>query len=175
MLPNAPDHFLQTRTVLLFGEVTPALAQTATEQLLVLAARSEAGIKLVVNAQGGAVSTGEALYDVVAGLGQRVLVIGAGAVSHAAALAFVAPPVGQRFCLPHARFSLQQSLGGGGFARQDLLAQQRRRLQALFARQTHMPTYPRTHTRFFHRAASATQPSASRCSTTSKCSAARPA
>ncbi len=167
--------------MLLFGEVTPALAQTATEQLLVLAARSGAGIKLVVNAQGGAVSTGEALYDVVAGLGQRVLVIGAGAVSHAAALAFVAPPVGQRFCLPHARFSFQQNLGGGGFAGQDLLAaadllaQQRRRLQALFARQTHMPTYPRTHTRFFHWAASATQPSASRCSTTSKCSAARPA
>ena len=141
--PTDPaDQYLQTRTVLCFGEVTPPLAQRVAEQLLLLASRSSLPIKLVVNAQGGPVSAGEALYDVVAGLGAPVRVIGAGAVSSAAALAFVAPPRDQRFCLPHARFSLFQNfgttapLGPDPQAVAQELARHRRRVQELLARQT---------------------------------------
>ncbi len=144
-LPDLGQQSLKTRTVLFFGEVTAALAQTVSEQLLLLAAHSTAAIKLVVNAQGGAVSTGEALYDVIAGLGAPVQAIGAGAVSGAAVLAYVAVPRARRYCLPHARFALHQALEGGHLPGRDLLAaadeiaRHRRRLHELFARQTGQP------------------------------------
>ena len=144
MYPAASDHqVLQTRTVLCFGEVTDALAQTVAQQLLLLAAGSQLPIKLVVNAQGGAVSAGEALHDVIAGIGAPVKTIGAGAVAGAAALAFLAPPLAQRYCLPHARFALHQPLdaprAGDVLAAAEALAHHRRRLHALLARQTGQP------------------------------------
>jgi ATP-dependent Clp protease protease subunit len=133
---------LQTRAILMFGEVTAALAQSVSQQVLLLAARSQADIKLLVSAQGGPAEVGEALFDVLRGVGTRVLVIGAGAVANAAALAFVAPPLAQRFCLPHARFALDQRMGGVAESSRDpvggaaAMAAQRGRLNALFARQT---------------------------------------
>lgn len=136
---------LQTRTILMFGEVTPALAQSVSQQLLLLASRSQDDIRLMVNAQGGLASDGEALFDLLRGIGPRVLVIGAGAVANAAALAFVAPPRAQRFCLAHARFSLAQRFGTGLPAGADLvaaagsIAAQRRRIAALFAEQLGQP------------------------------------
>lgn len=145
-LSQPDDQFLQTRTVLCFGEVTPGLAQTVSEQLLLLASRSTKPIKLIINAQGGPVSAGEALYDVIAGLGAPVKAIGAGAVSAAAALAFLAPPRARRFCLPHARFSLHQALGANPpllgtdiLAAAGEVARHRRRLHELLARQTGQP------------------------------------
>src|SRR5260370_37449922 len=90
---------LETRTILMFGEFTPALAQRVSQQLLLLASRSRDDIKLLVNAQGGQASDGEALFDLLRGVEPRVLVIGAGALAGAPALAFVAPPRAQRFCL----------------------------------------------------------------------------
>ena len=143
--PAPEQQSLQTRTVLLFGEVTAALADRTAQQFLLLAAQSQADIKLMVNAQGGVGSAGEALYDLIAGLGAPVKVIGAGAVWQAAALAFVAPPRARRYCLPHARFSLYQALEATGFPGHDVVAaaealgRQRRRLHELFARQTGQP------------------------------------
>jgi ATP-dependent Clp protease protease subunit len=136
---------LETRTILMFGEFTPALAQRVSQQLLLLASRSPDDIKLLVNAQGGQASDGEALFDVLRGVEPRVLVIGAGAVAGAPALAFVAPPRAQRFCLPHARFSLFQRSNGGLSAGADLLAAaeavagQRERITHIFARQMGQP------------------------------------
>ena len=139
---------LETRTILLFGAFTPALAQRVSQQLLLLAARASDDIKLLINAQGGQASDGEMLFDLVRGLGPRVLVIGAGAVAGAPALAFVAPPREQRFCLPHARFSLAQQLDthlpAGADAAMALAAMQamvahRERLTRLFAEQMGQP------------------------------------
>src|SRR5258708_39271484 len=103
---------LETRTILMFGEFTPALAQRVSQQLLLLASRSPDDIKLVVNGQGGQASDGEALFDLLRGVEARVLVIGAGAVAGAPARAFVAPPRAQRYCLPHSPFSFVHRLCG---------------------------------------------------------------
>jgi ATP-dependent Clp protease protease subunit len=141
---------LQTRTILMFGEVTAALAQSISQQILLLASRSPADIKLMINAQGGLASDGQALFDLLRGSGPRVLVVGTGAVANAAALAFVAPPRSQRFCLPHARFSLRQYFGRAGLgvgpastadlaAAAERLAAERKRVSALFAEQLGQP------------------------------------
>jgi len=136
---------LETRTILMFGELTPALARSVSQQVLLLASRSPADIRLLVNAQGGEASDGEAMFDLLRGAGPRVLVIGAGTVANAAALAFVAPPRAQRFCLPHARFSLAQHFGAARPPGADLLAAatavaaQRQRITALLAGQLGQP------------------------------------
>jgi ATP-dependent Clp protease, protease subunit len=142
-LSNQLDQqFMETRTVLVFGELTPALVQRVSQQVLLLAARSAAAMRLLINAQGGTVASGEALLDVLRGVGAPVKVIGTGAVANAAALAYLAPPRAQRYCLPHARFSLYQSYsapGGDVLAAAALVAQQRARVAALIARQTGQP------------------------------------
>lgn len=132
----------ETRTVLVFGEMTPALVERVSQQVLLLAARSPAPIKLMVNAQGGSVTTGEALLDLLRGVGAPVKTIGAGAVANAAALAYLAPPRERRYCLPHARFSFFQNFGAPGgdlLAGAALAAQQRARVAALLAAQTGQP------------------------------------
>ena len=136
---------METRTILMFGEFTPALAQRVSQQLLLLASRSRDDIKLVMNAQGGLASDGEALFDLLRSVEPRVLVIGAGVVAGAPALAFVSPPRAQRFCLPHARFALSQRFSGGLPAAADVLAAaraiaaQRERIIQIFAEQLGQP------------------------------------
>jgi ATP-dependent Clp protease protease subunit len=128
--------------VLCFGALTPELISRVSQQVLALAARSAAAIKLLLNAQGGAVADGEALLDLLRGVGAPVYVIGTGAVANAAALAFLAPPRAQRYCLPHARFSFYQTFsapGGDVLAAASLVAQQRARVAALIAAQTGQP------------------------------------
>lgn len=135
---------LQTRTILLFGELTTSQAQTVGQQLLLLA-RSPGDIKLVLSSQSGPAEAGEALFDLLRGISAPVRVIGAGAVAEAAALVFAAPPLAQRGCLPHARFSLHQRLGPVGQLGQDVVteafevARRRERLDEIFARQTGQP------------------------------------
>jgi ATP-dependent Clp protease protease subunit len=149
-LPGLPPGGLaQTRTVLLFGTLTPALAQNASQQLLVLRAQSSAPIKLVINAQAGALTAAEGLFDLVRALGAPVKTIAAGAVANGAALVYVAPPRERRFSLPNARFCLYQSFEpppisgrdavAAATAAAEWLAQQRARLARLFAAQTGQP------------------------------------
>lgn len=136
------QQLFETRTVLVFGELTPALVQRVSQQVLLLAARSAAGIKLLLNAQGGSVASGEALLATLRGVGVSVKTIGVGAVANATALAYLAPPRAQRYCLPHARFSFHQTYtapGGDVLAAAPLVAQQRARVAALVAQQTGQP------------------------------------
>jgi ATP-dependent Clp protease protease subunit len=149
-LPGLPTGGLaQTRTVLLFGSLSPALAQTATQQLLLLAAQGSAPIKLVINAQAGPLTAAEGLFDLIRAFDAPVKTIAAGTVANAAALVYAAPPREQRFSLPHARFSLFQPFEpppmpgrdavSAALAAADWLSQQRARLARLFAAQTGQP------------------------------------
>lgn len=136
------QQLFETRTVLVFGELTPALAQRVSQQVLLLAARGPGDIKLLINAQGGTVASGEALLDVLRGVGVRIKTIGTGAVANAAALAYLAPPQALRYCLPHARFSFYQSFAApvsDVLAAAALVGQQRQRVAALIAQQTGQP------------------------------------
>jgi ATP-dependent Clp protease protease subunit len=124
---------LETRTVLLFGELTAE------------AARSGDAIRLVINSPGGAFEAAEGLFDVVQGLGAPVSTLGAGAVAGAATLVYLAPPKARRLSLPHARYSLYQTfegaagLSGDVLAASQLLALRRGRAAATIARQTGQP------------------------------------
>jgi ATP-dependent Clp protease protease subunit len=103
---------LESRTVLIFGEITPTLAQATTAQLMALAARSDEPIRVLIHSPGGHVESGDTIHDVIRFIRPDVKMIGTGWVASAGALVYVAARRENRFALPNTRFLLHQPLGG---------------------------------------------------------------
>lgn len=143
--PNAMTKLFASRTVLLFGEITSALAERVSAQLLALAAESREPIRVLVHSQGGHVESGDSIHDVVRFIEPEVRMIGTGWVASAGALVFVAAKPENRFALPNTRFLLHQPLGGVGGAASDIeietrqIVAMRERLNRIFARETKQP------------------------------------
>ncbi|HPG41207.1 MAG TPA: ATP-dependent Clp protease proteolytic subunit [bacterium] len=108
------NKLLESRTIMIFGEINQKIAQEVTEKLLILANESDEKIKIYINSQGGHVESGDTIYDMIRFLEPMVYIIGTGWVASAGALIYSAPPVKQRLCLPNTRFLLHQPSGGVG-------------------------------------------------------------
>jgi ATP-dependent Clp protease protease subunit len=134
-----------SRTVLIFGEVNTALAESVSAQLLALAAAGPEPIKVLLHSPGGHVEAGDTIHDVIRCVVPEVHMIASGWVASAGALIYVAAPLRHRVALPNTRFMLHQPLGGAGGpvsdveieARQILLM--RERLNRIFADATGQP------------------------------------
>jgi ATP-dependent Clp protease, protease subunit len=100
------------RTVLIFGEIDPRLAESVTGQLLALAASGDEPIRVVISSQGGHVESGDVIHDVIRFIEPEVRVVGAGWVASAGALIYVAAKREHRFALPNTRFMLHEPSGG---------------------------------------------------------------
>jgi ATP-dependent Clp protease protease subunit len=103
---------LESRTVLIFGEVDSMLAQATAARLLALAARSDEPIRIVIHSPGGHVESADTIHDVIRFIRPEVRMIGTGWVASAGALIFAAARREHRFALPNTRFLLHQPLGG---------------------------------------------------------------
>lgn len=145
VLPRVAETLYTSRTVLIFGEITTALAASVTAQLLALSAESSAPIRVLVNSQGGHVESGDTIHDVVRFIEPEVTMIGTGWVASAGALIFVAAKPENRVCLPSTRFLLHQPLGGVGGRASDIEIEAaqilaiRERLNRTFAAATGQP------------------------------------
>jgi ATP-dependent Clp protease protease subunit len=143
--PSAMPKLYASRTVLLFGEITTALAERTSAQLLALAAESSAPIRMLVHSPGGHVESGDSIHDVIRFIEPEVRMIGTGWVASAAAAVFVAAKPTCRFALPNTRFLLHQPLGGVGGAVSDIEIEARQilavreRVNRIFARETNQP------------------------------------
>ncbi|MET0595316.1 MAG: ATP-dependent Clp protease proteolytic subunit [Polyangiaceae bacterium] len=143
--PSAMAKLFASRTVMLFGEITSALAERVGAQLLALAAESRDPIRMLVHSQGGHVEAGDSIHDIVRFIEPEVRMIGTGWVASAGALVFVAAKPENRFALPNTRFLLHQPLGGVGGAASDIeietrqIIAMRERLNRVFARETKQP------------------------------------
>lgn len=104
--------FLETRTVLIFGQIDHKLAQTVSAQLLYLDHLNHEPIKLFVNSPGGHVESGDTIHDLIQYITSPVLVIGTGWVASAGTHIFLGAAKEQRFCLPNTRFLIHQPSGG---------------------------------------------------------------
>ncbi len=139
------EHLFAARTVLIFGEVTTALAEVVTAQLLALDKRSPDPIRVFIHSQGGHVEAADTMHDVIQTLAAPVRVIGTGWVASAGALVYVSVPRTRRIALPNTRFLLHQPMGGvsGPSTDVEIEARQilamRRRLQQIFAAATAQP------------------------------------
>jgi ATP-dependent Clp protease protease subunit len=138
----ATDALFEARTVLIFGEVNTTLARSVTSQLVALASRSDAPVRVLVNSPGGHVESGDTIHDVIKAITPEVVMIGTGWVASAGALIYVAAKKKNRYALPNTRFLLHQPLGGAGGAQSDIeieatqILLMRERLNGIFAKAT---------------------------------------
>lgn len=138
----ASERLFAARRVLVFGEVTPRLAEQVSLQLLALAASSHEPIVVFINSPGGHVESGDTIHDVIRFVDADIKVVGTGWVASAGALIYAAVDRNQRYALPNTRFLLHEPSGGmrGQAADIEIEARQvlhmRARLNAIFARAT---------------------------------------
>lgn len=143
--PPMMEKLLETRTILLFGEINMKVAQEITRQLLILAADSDEPIKMIINSPGGHVESGDTIHDMIRFVNVPVKVVGTGWVASAGALIYAAADKENRFSLPNTRFLLHQPMGGARGQAADIaieaqeILKTRRRLNEIFARQTGQP------------------------------------
>src|SRR5476649_608017 len=55
------EKFLETRTILLFGEISQKSAREVCEKLILLSSLNDDDIKLIINSQGGHVEAGDTI------------------------------------------------------------------------------------------------------------------
>ena len=139
------EKMLDTRTILLYGEINQKVAREITEKLLLLSADSDDPIKLIINSQGGHVESGDTIFDMIRYVKPRVQIIGTGWVASAGALIYVSVPQEDRFSLPHTRYMIHQPMGGVRGQASDIaieakeIVKMRERLNQTFADQTDTP------------------------------------
>jgi ATP-dependent Clp protease protease subunit len=145
-LPNVLSRKLfDSRSVLIYGEITSALARSVSGQLLAMATDSDGDITCYVHSQGGHVEAGDTIHDMIAFVKPRVRMIGTGWVASAGAHIYLAVPKVDRFCLPNTRFLLHQPMGGSMGRASDLeieaaeILRMRGRLNRVIAERTGQP------------------------------------
>jgi ATP-dependent Clp protease protease subunit len=139
------EKFLETRTILLFGEISQKSAREVCEKLILLSSLNDDDIKLIINSQGGHVEAGDTIHDMLTFVKPKVKILGTGWVASAGALIYVSVPVQDRYSLPNTRFMLHQPSGGVGGQATDIsieaqeILKMRDRLNKIFSVQTGQP------------------------------------
>jgi len=139
------EKILETRTILLFGEISQKSAREVCQKLILLAALNDNPIKLIINSQGGHVEAGDTIHDMIKFVKPKVKILGTGWVASAGALIYISVPLEQRFSLTNTRYMLHQPSGGVGGQATDIsieaveILKMRDRLNNLFAKQTGQP------------------------------------
>jgi ATP-dependent Clp protease protease subunit len=139
------EKFLETRTILLFGEISQKSAREVCEKLILLSSLNDDPIKLIINSQGGHVEAGDTIYDMLTFVKPKVKILGTGWVASAGALIYVSVPVEDRYSLRNTRYMLHQPSGGVGGQASDIsieaqeILKMRDRLNKIFSVQTGQP------------------------------------
>jgi ATP-dependent Clp protease protease subunit len=114
--PKGPDalaeRLLETRTILLSGQVNKELAERVVRQFLLLEAKSSEPIKVMIDSPGGDVDAGYAIFDMARFVKPDVWMIGMGLVASAGALILLAAPKERRVAFPNSHYLIHQPLSG---------------------------------------------------------------
>ncbi|ATA21551.1 ATP-dependent Clp protease protease subunit [Gibbsiella quercinecans] len=103
---------LDSRSIIISGEINQALTERVVSQLLLLQGISNAPIKIYINSQGGHVEAADTIHDMIKFIKPEVHIIGTGWVASAGITIFLAAPKERRYSLPNTRFMIHQPLGG---------------------------------------------------------------
>lgn len=140
-----PTLLLQSRTVMVVGDIDQERAEDVISRLLVLDAKSHDPIKVIITSPGGHVDSGYAIHDVMRFIASPVLSIGAGWVASIAVPILLGAAKDKRYALPNTRFLLHQPSGGAGGQAADIrieameILKIRNRINALISRETGQP------------------------------------
>ncbi len=104
------EKLLQTRSILISGEINKELSERVVKQLLLLEADNNEPIKIFIDSPGGDADAGYAIFDMVRFVKPRVIMIGMGLVASAAALILLAAPKEDRIGLPNSNYLIHQPL-----------------------------------------------------------------
>ena len=105
--------FLNTRQIILSGEVNKELAEKVVRQLLILESDSATKpIYVYIDSPGGDVDAGFAIFDMIRFIKPPVYMIGMGLVASAGALILLAAPKNYRLGLPNSHYLIHQPLSG---------------------------------------------------------------
>lgn len=105
--------FLNTRQIILSGEVNKELAEKIIRQLLILESDSASKpIYLYIDSPGGDADAGFAIFDMIRFIKPPVYTIGMGLVASAGALILLAAPKSNRLGLPNSHYLIHQPLSG---------------------------------------------------------------
>ncbi len=139
------QQLFESRTVLIFGEISQKVAKEVVAQLIALDTKSADPIRLIICSQGGHVEAGDTIHDMVRFIKAPVKMIGTGWVASAGAHIFLSAKKENRYCLPNTRFLLHQPMGGVGGPAADIaieakeIVKMRKRLNEIIARETGQP------------------------------------
>ncbi len=111
---------LETRTILVSGQVEEKLADRVITQLLILNGVSHEPIRVIITSQGGHVDSGFAIHDMMKYIESPIITIGAGWVASIGVPILLAGDKGQRYSLPNTRYLLHQPSGGAGGQASDI-------------------------------------------------------
>lgn len=103
---------LESRTIVLSGEINKELAEKITVQLLVLDSESNDPIKLIIDSPGGDADAGYAIFDMIRFVASPVFTISNGLTASAGVIIALASPKEHRFTLPHSRWLIHQPSSG---------------------------------------------------------------
>ncbi len=106
------ERILKTRSIIISGEITQAVAAKVMAQLLILEEMGDQPIKLFINSQGGHVEAGDTIHDMIKFVKPPVIVIGTGWVASAGITIYLAASKENRYSLPNTRYMIHQPLGG---------------------------------------------------------------
>jgi ATP-dependent Clp protease protease subunit len=133
---------LETRTVLIAGQVDEKLAARVISHLLILNSISQEPIRVVITSQGGHVDSGFAIHDMMKFIESPVLTLGAGWVASIGVPILLGAEKDCRYSLPNTRFLLHQPSGGAGGQASDIriaaeeILRLRERINRLIATET---------------------------------------
>lgn len=103
---------LETRTVMISGEINKELSEKVIKQLLLLESESDEPIKVMINSPGGDADAGYAIFDMIRFIKPEVYTFGVGLVASAGALILLASPKERRIGLPNSNYLIHQPLSG---------------------------------------------------------------
>ena len=107
------SRLLKERVVFMVGPVEDYTANVVVAQLLFLESENpDKDIHLYINAPGGSVTAGLAIYDTMQFIKPDISTLCIGQAASMGALLLTAGTKGKRFALPHARMMIHQPLGG---------------------------------------------------------------
>lgn len=106
------ERMLETRTVLIYGEINQELAKKVCNQLIMLNQMSKEPIKIFLNSQGGHVEAGDTIHDMIGFIEAPVHMIGTGWVASAGITIYLGAEKENRYSLPNTRYMIHQPMGG---------------------------------------------------------------
>lgn len=144
--PDVPsDKFLQTRSIMLSGEIDKESAEKVIKQMLILEAENDDPIRIFINSPGGDVEAGFAIFDMARFIKNEVYMIGMGLVASAATLVLLAVPKERRLGLPNSSYLIHQPMSRMEGVATDIeiyanqLEKTRDRLNSIISTQTGQP------------------------------------